>query len=311
LRPSVDVVVPFHGSARALAELFDRLAGLALQPDDTVTIVDNTRTRGPRAAAPAPLRILRAPERQSSYYARNRGAAAGRQPWLVFIDADVTPRADLLDRYLAVEPDPRTAVLAGAVREVRPATGRRESLAGRYAQARRITDQANTLQQARPYAKTANCAVRREAFEHVSGFVDDIRSGGDADLCFRLADAGWALETRGDAVVDHHARRRLVDLLGQRARHGSGAEWLSARYPGFIGPRRPAAEVARGFLGGTRDALHALWRGDRERALTCMLEPINNAAFQVGRRVPNATWREQPILRRLVPRRRAAARSRA
>jgi hypothetical protein len=229
----------------------------------------------------------------------------------VFIDADVIPCADLLDRYLAVEPDPRTAILVGAVRDVWPAGGRRESLAGRYGRLRRITDQANTLQQARPYAKTANCAIRREAFEQANGFVDDIRSGGDADLCFRILDAGWAFEVRADAMVDHHVRRRLVDLLGQRARHGSGAEWLAARYPGFIGPRRGAAEVARGFLAGARDALHALRRGDRERALICMLEPINNAAFQLGRRVPNTTWREQPILRRFGRRRRAFARSRA
>ena len=47
--------------------------------------------------------------------------------------------------------------------------------------------QRNTLTGVRPYAQTAHCAVRRSAFEAVGGFREDIRSGGDADLCFRLA----------------------------------------------------------------------------------------------------------------------------
>jgi hypothetical protein len=29
-----------------------------------------------------------------------------------------------------------------------------------------------------------------------------------------------------------------------------------------------------------------------------LLDPVSNAAFDVGRRIPNAPWREQPILSR-------------
>jgi hypothetical protein len=296
VRPAVDVVVPFRGSARSLAEVISRLRRLRVLTGDTLTIVDNTRGGVARAVAvPSSIRIVNAAARQSSYHARNQGAAAGSQPWLLFLDADVDPLPDLLDRYLATAPGERTAVLAGGVHDLGSASGR-ESLAGRYARARRLIDQANTLQVARPYAKTANCLVRREAFEQVGGFVDDIRSGGDADLCFRLRDAGWDLEPRPDASVDHGSRQHLLGLLGQRARHGSGAEWLERRYPGFVGPRRRMIGLARNLVEGSGTSAVSLMRGDGEQGLVRALDPISNAAFDVGRRVPNATWREQRML---------------
>ena len=302
VRPPVDVVIPFHGSARSLAELVARLRALRLHVDDTLTIVDNTRRGVAGAIAPAsPVRIVRAAARQSSYHARNRGVAAGSGPWVLFLDADVDPLPDLLDRYLAIEPGPRTAVLVGAVRDLGSASGH-ESLAGRYARARRLIDQANTLQTNRPYAKTANCLVRRDAFAQAGGFVDDIRSGGDADLCFRLHDAGWDLELRPDASVSHRSRQHLLGLLGQRARHGSGAEWLEHRYPGFVGPRRRMIGLLRNLVEGAGASTVSLLRRESEHALVRMLDPVSNAAFDVGRRVPNATWREQPLLRRAVGR---------
>lgn len=297
VRPSVDMVVPFRGPPRALAELTDRLDRLELGPDDTVTIVDNARR--PRSFATpegSRIRVVTAMQRQSSYHARNRGAAAGEQPWLVFVDADVEPVADLLDRYFANPAAPRTAILVGAVRDISAGTSGRESLAERYARASRLIDQSNTLEQARPYAKTANCAVRRTAFEQVGGFVDDIRSGGDADLCFRLLDAGWELELRPDAEGEHHGRRRLSALIAQRARHGSGGEWLEARYPGFLGPRRRLPGLARDVARGLRDGLVARLRGESDLAAVRLLNPVSNAAFELGRRVPNTTGRQRPAL---------------
>jgi hypothetical protein len=297
VRPSVDVVVPFQGSAPALAELVDRLARLRLRPDDTLTIVDNTEPSvADRTSPRSGIRIVIATDRKSSYYARNRGAATGHHPWLVFVDADVDPAPDLLDRYFADSASPRTAVLVGGVRDVSAPTADRESLAARYARVSRLIDQANTVEQARPYAKTANCAVLRDAFEQIGGFVDDIRSGGDADLCFRLLDAGWEFELRANAIGEHRGRRHLLGLIAQRSRHGSGGEWLEERYPGFLGPRRRVLGLARDLVRGAGAALIARLRGDGDRAVLRLLNPVSNAAFEFGRRIPNTTSRRHRTL---------------
>jgi hypothetical protein len=304
MREPVDVVIPFSGSARAFEELVVRVRALRLGPGDSLTVVDNSR-RGVRdpGSRHAPVRIVAASERQSSYYARNRGAAGGRGTWLLFLDADVEPTPDLIDRYLADAPESGTGFLVGSVKDIRAAEGEGESIASRYSRLRRLIDQANTLQMHRPYAKTANCLVRRAAFEQVGGFAGNVRSGGDADLCLRLQDAGWAFELRPAAEVAHWSRRRLGALFAQRGRHGSGAEWLEHRYHGFAGPRRGMLGLGRNIAGGAVRALASYCRGDTDSAIVLLLDPISNAAFEIGRRIPNATWREQPALMLASPRR--------
>jgi glycosyltransferase involved in cell wall biosynthesis len=293
MRDSVDVIIPFAGSRGEFTEIMERLRRLELGPHDSLTVVDNTRG-GAADVLPHPpsWKVLGAHERQSSYYARNRGAAGGRGTWLLFLDADVLAAPDLIDRYLTVNPGQRAGFLVGAVTDARSGGGQQESIASRYSRLRRLIDQTNTLQMRQPYAKTANCMVRRQAFEEVGGFADDVRSGGDADLCFRLGREGWDYELRPDAVVEHRSRRRVVDLLGQRARHGSGAEWLEQRYPGFVGPRRGMLRVGRSIVGGTIRSLVSYCRADIDAAILDLLDPWSNAAFEIGRRIPNATWRE-------------------
>jgi glycosyltransferase involved in cell wall biosynthesis len=231
------------------------------------------------------VRVVRAPGRQSSYYARNVGAARGEADWLLFLDADVRPHPDLLDLYFECEPAGRTGVLAGGIADEpcgpdAPATARFAALAGSMSQA-------NTLGGEWAYVQTANCAIRREAFEAVGGFCDEIRSGGDADICFRLRAAGWAIEPREGASVVHASRRELVRLVRQRARMGAGAAWVNERHPGSFPPARLPG-LAKWGLASLARACSSAIRGRREDALTRTLDPLTVWAFELGRRLPNA-----------------------
>jgi Glycosyltransferase like family 2 len=272
----VDVVVPFRGSAGERARLLARLRVLALREGDTLTVVDN----GPDP--PVEPGVLHAAAIATSYHARNRGAAVGRAPWILFVDADVEAAPDLLDRYFDPAPGELAGVVGGGVRD-EVGGG---SLAARHAALAQPMAHHRTLAEGRwRYAQTANALVRRAAFEAAGGFRETLRSGGDADLCFRLRDAGWAIEARPDAAVVHRARTTLRAVARQRFRHGAGAAWLNRTYPGSF-PARLGPGSAWYVMRLLASAGAAAIRGRRDAAAVALTEALGFVAFNAGRLAP-------------------------
>jgi len=288
-RPAVDVVLPFHGSDAQLDAVVERLGALATLPGDTITVADNRPTA--TDASRGGVRIVGAPKIQTSYHARNRAAAQGDAPWLLFLDADVLAPVDLLDRYFAEPLQQETGVLAGTVTD-EEATG---TAAARYAFLKSSMSQEITLaHDGWAFAQTANAAIRREAFDQVGGFEERIRSGGDADICFRIRAAGWELERRQDAAVVHHNRQTVPRMLAQRARHGAGANWLAQRWPGAL-PRRGWPGLALWSLKRTAHGIKAAAAKDTDQALLGLLDGPAVWAFELGRLIPN---RPRPRIRK-------------
>lgn len=277
-RASASVVVPFAGRQAQLEEMLARLGRVDLRPGDEAILVDNRRdAQAPREPLAPGIRVLHAPDWASSWHAREVGAAASGGEWIVFIDADTRPEPALLERYLDPPPGPGVAVLAGAIRDWSTAA----SACSRYVSARAKMDQAQTLGHPyRPYAQTANCAVRRLAFERAGGFALGAGSSaaGDADLCWRLQDAGWLLESRPAAAVDHENRVRFRDLYGQLARHGAGLAWLEQRYPGSAPRPRP-----RELVGRVPHYLARAAAADREERLFTLADLCCLYARDIGR----------------------------
>lgn len=278
-RPAADLVVPVAAAPDELRAVLARMRGIRLRDGDTLTVVDN------RGVGVADEAVLVAAATPTSYSARNAGAARGRAPWIVFLDADVHPPADLLDRLLGDPPEAGVGIIAGGV--VDGPVGPDGPAAARFAELQAVMAQDETLSRGRwAFAKTAHAAVRREAFDAVGGFREDVRSGGDADFCWRVVAAGWTLEHRPAAAVVHASRVSLRAMLGQRFRHGSGAAWLEREHPGSLPPRRWPGLL---WWGVRRAAagLVALRRGDRDGAILGLLDGPATWAFELGRRVPN------------------------
>jgi GT2 family glycosyltransferase len=284
-QPNANLVVPFAGTEEDLEGLLTHLDRLHLGDGDSVTVVDNRPTgKVPRWDEPQ-RSVIAARNRQSSYYARNCGAANGDAEWLVFIDADVMAPPDLTTTYLDPPADDWVGVLVGAVDDERPPAGNGHAVP-RFLFQKASMSQSNTLRDMWSYAQTANCAVRRIAFERVGGFRDDIRSGGDADLCFRLREAGWSLESRPSARVVHRTRTTVRALVRQRARHGSGSAWLNEVYPGSF-PSRLRPGLVSWSVRQLALAARQLMRGERDRAALSLLDPLSSWAFEIGRFIPN------------------------
>lgn len=266
-RPPVSLIVPFAGSDDELMALRRRLDAIKRRQGDELIVSDNRRHQ------------LHTPA-----FARNEAARTATGEWLVFIDADTVPDTSLLDSYFEPAPEAETAILAGAIVDQAPPGA---GLIARYIVDRaQMSDRQTIARTGMPYAQTANCAVRRSAFESVGGFDAHARAGEDADLCFRLSRVGWKLEQRPAAVVAHFPRATLSAWLTQLAIHGSGAAWLERRWPGEF----PRSSVHRFFARLARHAAAAVGaatRGDTERAAFALLDIAGACAFAFGRVIPN------------------------
>lgn len=226
-RPAVSVVMPFAGTRAEADTALSALRALDTRPDDELILADNS------GVAPADERVTVVPAtgEQSPSHARNAGAARAGRDWILFLDADCSAPADLLDRFFAEPVDEEAGAVAGAVV---PAAAGGEGLAVRYGAAKNFLGQSAHL--AHPYmprAVAANLLVRREAFEATGGFYEGVRAAEDTDFSWRLQRAGWRLEGRPAAVVEHRYRTTVRDLRRQWRGYAAGRAWLSRRYDGF------------------------------------------------------------------------------
>jgi mycofactocin glycosyltransferase len=286
VRPSVSVIVPFAGSQSELESLAARLRALTLGDGDEVLVADNRPSPVPLPGA-SRVRWLPAPGPAAPSFARNVAARVASGEWLVFLDADTEPAPGLLDAYFDPGPADDVAVLAGGIDD------RAESptLAARYVSARAMMAQETTLAHPHgPHAQTANCAVRRAAFASVGSFDESARWGEDADLGWRLRDAGWRLEERPGARVAHRNRATLRALAAQQSGHGAGAAWLDRRHPG-ASPAPRARELAGQVKWCVSRAARAAAGRQGQEAAFALVDLLCRMAFESGRRRSNAPKR--------------------
>jgi len=274
-RPPVSVIVPFVGDALAARATLERLAALELEPGDELIVVDNTPSGVVEAAGAAEITVLRAGEERSAHYARNVGAEQAANPWLLFLDADCRPQADLLERYFEARPGERVAVIAGEILGAES----QQSLAARWSRSRRGRRTAKELELGpRPAGTGGNMLVRQSAFEQVGGFHEAFPSTADVELCWRLQEQGWELAYRPAALARHLDPQRVRELPRQAARYGAGRRWARRRYPGTGERAKLVRPLARGGAG-------ALWwalTGRFERARFKLVDMLWAAAFWYG-----------------------------
>jgi cellulose synthase/poly-beta-1,6-N-acetylglucosamine synthase-like glycosyltransferase len=73
-----------------------------------------------------------------------------------------------------------------------------------------------------PFFPNCNLAVRRSALDQAGGYDQAMTAGEDADLCRRVAAAGWELFYQPKAIVKHEPRPDVLGVLRQWWNYGYG-----------------------------------------------------------------------------------------
>lgn len=273
-RPAISVVVPFAGTAADAERVVAGLMALETGPGDELIVVDNSPA--PVVEVPPPLRVLRAGRIASSYYARNTGAAEAAADWVLFVDSDCLPPSTLLDDLMQDPVDQRCGIVAG---EVIAAEGQ-GALTARYEAARGHLGVEQHLHMGpSPAGITANLLVRRATWTELDGFRE-VRSGADVEFCYRAHDAGWILQYRPGARVEHLHTESLRSMLRKARRYGPGQAWVNERYPGAA----PKPEIVRQLVRGAGGALVWTVRLQFTRAVYKVLDALWAVAYGVGYR---------------------------
>lgn len=283
----IEVVIPVRNMAGHLAACLDTLVP-QLGIGDSITVVDDGSTDTSVAVARhRGVAVHRLEGGAGPYAARQAAAVRSAADVLLFVDARCRARPGLLDRHRRLLSAPGVAlsctggeVLSGP------------SLAARVAavQQRFRVDAVVGRPGRLDYYATANLGVRRPAFTAVGGFRA-MRSGGDADLCWRVQLAGHGrLAADPEILMYWEPRTRLRDLAEQTYRYGGGAALLESLFPDAVHREATAAAAPpprRGLLHGLA-ALVRYGVGVRHdapaTAVAAAMQLVYRAGYVAGRR---------------------------
>lgn len=318
LGAELDVVVPVHERTDQL----DRCLAALSACGASVVVVDDGSS-DPSAVAEVTRRhkatITRLDVNRGPAAARNAGLRATAKPFVAFVDSDVIVPSGSLERLIAHFADPLVAIATPRVLPAFPdQSGWLAGYENRYS-ALDMGPVGGNAGPARhvPFVISAAMVARRSAVG--SGFVEELKSGEDVDLGWRLSAAGWRVIYDPDAIVRHEHRVRLMPLFGKRWTYGRSVGPLARRHPGALAPVRVSAvtlgalataasgrpAIAAGLFAGRAAQISRYVKGDPHLAVDVIRRDIWFGSLGVARAVRRA-W--SPALLLAAPRSRSARR---
>jgi GT2 family glycosyltransferase len=207
----LSIIVPVGGDGVGFDRCLASLGRLDPQPEEIIVVIDGIGAAFAEMAGEIGATAITLDEPRGPAVARNRGARAARGTLLLFVDADVEPKIDVVAKVVETfERQPELAALIGSYddRPAHPAF---------------LSQYRNLLhhwvhQQGRPEASTfwgACGAIRKSVFDEVGGFDESfsVPSVEDIEFGSRLRRAGHRIALVKDLQVKHLKRWTVRSTL--------------------------------------------------------------------------------------------------
>jgi len=230
----VSIVVPVRDEERSIRELLDSLLAQTRPPDEIVITDGGSVDATPQIIEEyirngAPVRLIRAGAALPGR-GRNLGAAQASHEWIAFTDAGIRLANNWLEILIArAEADDSIDVVYGSWS---PVTNTFFKQCAAIAYVPPPSSRNGTITRPRFIASTL---LRREAWQKVKGFPEDLRSAEDLLFMDRVENAGYRFVFEPRAQVQWDLRptlwstfKRFVVYSRNNIRAGLFRQWQSA-----------------------------------------------------------------------------------
>ncbi|HXH36680.1 MAG TPA: glycosyltransferase [Plantibacter sp.] len=230
----ISVVIPCRNGAPALGAQLDALMAQQTSSPFEIVVADNRSTDGTVALVGAysardhRVRLVDASQVAGINHGRNTGVRASRGDIVLLCDADDVVQPGWIDAHARAFAAGAVCVGGGVDRVLADGTVLERQ--------RRLS----TVHWDVPSPVGANCGFLRDVFDHIGGFDETFRGGGDeTDFFWRAASAGFPTVAVPDAVVAYALREDLRGVARQFYAYGTGTVRLFRAHAAHGMPRSP------------------------------------------------------------------------
>jgi GT2 family glycosyltransferase len=218
---SLDIIIPTYNRDRLLPPLVNALLPQCLE-NDHIFIVRQGAEKIDLPQFPSEKVITIQLPRPNLPAARNHGINASKADIVLFLDDDVEPAPDLVEKHRACYDDPDTAGVAGYVDDPLFLRERSQPSFIDLTRGDCVQNFSCTVSQKTASAMGANMSFRRKILEGINGFDEHFTHNAlweEVDCCLRLLASGRQLRYCADAKVKHR-RQDAGGCRGDRGAYG-------------------------------------------------------------------------------------------
>lgn len=232
------IIIPYHNRVAALLKTLDGLAAQTISAEEFEVIVvddgssDDATDAILASARPFSLRLVRQ-QNEGPGVARNRGSMIARADLLIFLDADMIPANDLIQRYCEATLDHVNTIFIG-----RQLPWPEAFASPKYSNFNYVLERdpgPASLEVPFHYIASGNFAIATELFHRLEGFDAFLKMTEDTELAYRAYLAGIHFRYLSEAIGYHNHPKTFEQRCLQLQASAWWTAHLLAKHPDLRG----------------------------------------------------------------------------